>query len=215
MDLIEKALNEYFSDFKKYHLIILICFTIIIALIQIIQSIVVAQKFEKFKAVLRKSEIKFSRYHNLQVDALKTIYDKLVLFHAANHSLFTSRYDSNNHTQFKNWINNWIKKYLDCVNEFSREKILLPNSLKELVNKTIVEFEQVENILTNERISLDQLEEENNGSRNAMYDYPENELNIINSKISSLRTKKSIVFTEANIIQLRKAIEDYFEEMNK
>ena len=38
-NLIKEALDEYFSDFKKYHLIILIAFTVIIALIQVIQSI--------------------------------------------------------------------------------------------------------------------------------------------------------------------------------
>lgn len=58
-ELIVQVLNDYFSDFKKYHLIVLIIFTVIITLVQIIQSIWVASKIEKFKAVLKKSEIKF------------------------------------------------------------------------------------------------------------------------------------------------------------
>jgi len=212
-ELINQALNEYFSDFKQYHLIILIAFTLIIALIQLIQSIWVSKKIEKFKSVIKKSEIKFSRYHNLQVDALKSVYDKLVFFHAANSSLFKSKYDSNDHTQFKRRINNWIKAYIECVNAFSLEKILLPNHLKDLVHKTIVDFEEVNNILIYEKEELDFLEE-SNANWNEMYEFRENELEIINNKIGKLKTKKAIVFSETNIIELRKAIEDYFEEMN-
>lgn len=52
-ELVKEILKEYFSDFKEYHLIILFVFTIIIALIQVIQAIWVSRKIEKFKNDLK------------------------------------------------------------------------------------------------------------------------------------------------------------------
>ena len=61
-ELIKEALENYFSDFKEYHLIILISFTIVIALIQIIQSIIVTRKIERFKNDLKKRIDETSKY---------------------------------------------------------------------------------------------------------------------------------------------------------
>ncbi len=215
IELLQEALEEYFSDFKQYQLIILILFTIVIAIFQIIQTVLVSQKIERFKTLLKKSEIKFSRYHNLQVDALKSIYNKLVLFNGANYNLFRSKFESNSHRLFKNRIDNWMKTYVEFVNEFSCEKILLPNHLKCLVRRTIVDFEAVKNILIDQKDDLDYFEEVNAGSWNEMYECHENELDVINQKINSLKSKPEIRTSENNIAELRKVIEDYFEEMNK
>lgn len=214
-ELIKETLNQYFSEFKNYQVIILIVFTLIIAAIQIFQTIWVARMIEKFKTVLKINEIKFSRYHNLQVDSLKSIYNKLVLFHGANISLFKSKYDTNNHSHFKSRINYWIKTYIECVNEFSHEKILLPNNLKILVQRTLVDFEIVKDILIQEKDYLECLEGEANGCWTDMYDFAENELSIINEKINNLKSKPEIDNCEINIKELRKSIEDYFEEMIK
>lgn len=54
-ELIRQVLEKYFSDFKEYHLLILVGFTVIIALIQIIQSIWVSRKIERFKSNLKKN----------------------------------------------------------------------------------------------------------------------------------------------------------------
>lgn len=64
-DLIKQVLEKYFSDFKEYHLLILVGFTVIIALILIIQSIWISRKIERFKSVLKKSEIKFSKFSQM------------------------------------------------------------------------------------------------------------------------------------------------------
>ncbi len=85
-ELIKQVLDNYFSDFKDYHLLILILFTITIALIQISQSVYVTIKIEKFKNELKKSEIKFSRYNELQVTALRKIFHLLTAFKWASHN---------------------------------------------------------------------------------------------------------------------------------
>lgn len=215
MELIKQALNEYFSEYKEYQIIVLIIFSLIIIAFQIGQTILVSRRIENFKAVLKRNEIKFSRYHNLQVDALRSIYNKLVLFHGANTFLFKSQYDTNNHGRFKDRINYWLKTYIECMNEFSLEKILLPNNIKDFFQRTLVDFEEVRNILIKEKDYLDYLEEESHGNWNDMYDFAENELLVINANIAKLKTNVSIENSENNIKELRKIIEDYFEEMIK
>jgi hypothetical protein len=215
IDLIKQALREYFNEYQKFHLLILISFTIIIALIQVIQSIWVSSKIEKFKNALKRSEIKFSRYNNLQVDALKEIYEKLVLFHGTNSILFKSSYDSNVHENYRNRITNWIKAYIECSNKFSLEKILLPNNLKNLVTRTLTDFEEVKNLIISERDYLDYKEEYYEGNMNAMYEAAELELEVINEQINKIKSKDSIIRSEKNILELRKTIEDYFEKMNE
>lgn len=214
-ELIKQTLEKYFSDFKEYHLLILIGFTITIVLIQIIQSIWVSKKIETFKNDLKKSEIKFSRYNQLQINALRGIYHKLVAFQLSNNLIFKSKPNSVGHTKYKNRINDWIKNYIECANEFAREKILLTEELKTLFTRTLKDFEEVKDILMSEKESLDYHEMEYQGNWNAMYDFAENELDIISSKIDKLKVKDSIKNSDNHIRELRLKIEQVFTEMNK
>lgn len=215
VELIEDLLNEYFSDFKKYQVFILIAFSLIIAGFQIFQSIWVSRTIEKFKAIIKKNEIKFSRYHNMQVDALKSIYTKLVLFHKANSILFSFENHSEKPQKFETSINIWIKTYLDCINEFSLEKILLPNNIKELVQRTVLDFEIVKEILIISRRNFKSLDQDIDEIGIDLYEYQEREINIISKTINELVLENKMETSEKNIKELRKVIEDYFEEMNK
>ncbi|AMC10262.1 hypothetical protein Lupro_02885 [Lutibacter profundi] len=212
-ELIKQALNEYFSDYKKYHLIILISFVIIIALIQIIQSVWVSNKIERFKTDLKKSEIKFSRYNELQINSLREIYHKLVAFQLANNLIFKSKPKSVGHSKYKNRINEWIKSYIECANEFAREKILLTDELKSLFTRTLKDFEEVKDILMTEKENLDYWEMVNAGNWNAMYDFEDNELDTISSQIEKLKDKSSIKNSEKHIRELRNKIEIEFTRM--
>ena len=214
-ELIKQALDEYFADFKEYHLIILICFVVVIALIQIIQSIWVSQKIEKFKTHLRKSEIKFSRHNELQINSLREIYHKLVAFQLANNLIFKSKPRTVGHSKYKNRINEWIKSYIECANEFAKEKILLTAELKKLFGRTLKDFEEVKDILMTEKENLDYWEMVNEGNWNAMYDFEENELDTISSKIDKLKNKESIKNSEKHIRELREKIESEFTKMTE
>ncbi|QKJ62808.1 hypothetical protein [Flavobacterium sp. M31R6] len=77
-DDLEQLLEKYFSDYSSSHIYLLIGFFVTTVLFQILQAIYVSNKIEKFKNELKRSEIKFSRFNTLQIDALKLIYDKAV-----------------------------------------------------------------------------------------------------------------------------------------
>jgi len=213
-ELIKNVLNEYFSDFKKYHLIILVLFTIIIALTQIIQSIYVSRKIALFKNELKKSEIKFSRYNELQINALRKIYHQLALFQLSNNLIFNTPPESLGHDKYKALINNWIKIYIECANEFSKEKILLTPELKTLVSRTLTDFEVVKKILKGERENLEYFEMSNDHDWQAMYDYEHEEYDEISRKIEKIKENKSIQLSSKHIEELRSKIEELFLTMN-
>lgn len=88
IELLKEVLEKKLSEYKDYHLYILIGFTLVISLFQIIQTLIVTNKVEKFKNELKKSEIRFSRYNELQINALRKIYHQLASFQLANNLLF-------------------------------------------------------------------------------------------------------------------------------
>lgn len=212
-NLIKQVLEKYFTEYKSYHLYILIAFTIIIALLQVIQTLVLTKKVENFKNELKKSEIRFSRYNELQITALRKIYHLLANFQLANNLLFKIEANSIGHSKFKSRINEWIKNYLDCANELSREKILLPTQIKELFSKTIKDFDEVKETLISERENLNYLEMQYSGDWNSMYDFEDNELWIITQKLNLIKEKDSIKNSDKHIRELRVKIEEVFQKM--
>lgn len=213
-DLVKQALDEYFSDFKEYHLIILIGFTVIITLIQIIQSFIVTRKIERFKNDLKKSEIKFSKYNELQITALRKIYHQLAEFQYYNNLIFKAKECSVSHGNFIKRVNNWIKTYIELANDFSKEKILLTPKLKELYSRTINDFEQIKKLLIEERNDLEHLEMRHGGDWQEMYQFEENELNEITNRIDKLKEIHSIRNSNNHIVELREKIEELFLKMN-
>ncbi|MDI5894295.1 hypothetical protein [Flavobacterium algoritolerans] len=212
-NLVRQLLETEFREYKQYHLYILIGFTLIIALFQVIQTLIVTNKVEKYKNDLKKSEIRFSRYNELQINALRKIYHQLATFQLANNLLFKNGTNKIGHTKFENRINEWIKNYLDCANELAREKILLPKEIKESFSKTIKDFDEIKSVLINERENLNYLEMAYSGNWNSMYEFEGNELAIITQKLNIIKEKDSIKNSDKHIRELREKIEAVFQKM--
>lgn len=209
-ELINKALQDHLGQYNQYHTILILSFLAL----QAVFIFWINTRMEKFKAMLKKTEIKFSRYHELQIEALRVAYQKLVLFGIANKILLNSEYENNGHYSFKKSINNWITTHNECINQLAYNKIVLPNHLKDTIQNTIIDFQLMTDILIGERKHLDYVEEDGLGDMNAMYSYSENELEIINQKINRLKENDSIKKATENIRKLRTEIEELFEKMN-
>lgn len=212
-DLLKQILEKYLTEYKNYHLFILIGFTLVITLLQVIQTLIVTRKVENFKNELKKSEIRFSRYNELQITVLRKIYHQLASFQLANNLLFNNGANKIGHTKFENRINEWIKNYLDCANELAREKILLPTEIKELFSKTIKDFDEIKSILINERENLNYLEMQYSGDWNSMYEFEGAELATITKKLNIIKEKDSIKNSDKHIRELREKIEVVFQKM--
>lgn len=205
--------KQLLEDYKSTQTWMLIIFTIIIAAIQIGQTYFVTTKIESFKNNLKKSEIKFSRYNELQITVLRKIYHQLAAFQLANNLIFNSEPNTIGHAKFRNRINDWIKIYVECSSEFAKEKILLTKEIKELFANTIADMEDVKKILISQRHDLDYIEMASQGDWNEMYLFEENELSQINTQINQLKEKPSTKNVDKHIRQLREKIEETFQKM--
>ncbi len=210
----EKLLEKYFSEYKEYHQYALFAIIILMSSYQIWQAIFVSKKIEKLKADLKKSEIKFSRFHNMQIDALKIIYDRIVTFHYKNHRLFSPK--STGHSILKRKINEWHAEFEIVIDTFHRERILLPLELLEIVKIFENNFQKISVRLNEELQSLSDLEEVNQSiDEQIIYVNEEEEDEAIKFRMNSLNENENIKNSEKIIRELRAKIEKYFAELVK
>ena len=191
-------------------LLVPISIHIIVALFNILSAIFINRKVSRFNSEIKKSEIKFSRYNELQVEALKSIYNKLVDFHYSNSRLFYSNPESNKENQFKNRINEWIKCYSELVYAVNCERIFLPQSLKDEYRSIIKNFEIVKNILIDEKNNIsDELEPFINIEHFSI----DIESNLISDKLDKMNNEEEFIDFEKNIKQFRVKIEAEITKM--
>jgi hypothetical protein len=208
-DLIKEALDEYFSDFKKYHLIILIAFTIIIALIQVIQSILVSKKIEKFKNDLKKSEIKFSKYNQLQVQALGDLYPQLaeLLLHT---TLVKQEIDKASPEKINSLTEDWGKSFRQVVESYMLKRYILPKDIKTEFGKLVKHLGQVNAYIKAEQ-KMSSLFATVNDQVEFMGEYEERK----DFSVELAKLKKEGLITESitEINKLQTDIEKYFEKI--
>ncbi|WP_405248105.1 hypothetical protein [Cellulophaga sp. Asnod2-G02] len=211
---IERLLEKYFAEYKEYHFWAIVILTLIILGFQIGQTIIVSRKIERFKNVLKKNEIKFSKFNNLQIDALKAIYDKMVNLYYKNYALFQP--ETFSHESLKTRIKDWRADYLTLMDVFHREKLLLPKDLKLKIKGFETNFNLISKRLNQEMLNLNDVEEDI-GSSNArdIYNTPEDELERIQNRIERLNNDEEIKKSNESISGLRKSVENYFESLTE
>jgi hypothetical protein len=209
-ELIEQALEKYFSDLKEYHLIILISFTIIIALMQIIQSILVSRKIEKFKNELKKSEIRFSRHNELQVEALSNIYPTLVEVHL--HTLMLqSEIQKKLDDRDLVTIENWEEIFNQIFNEYTKNAYIIPNNLKVEFSKLIQSLIKVNSYLKIEN-ELTKMYVEIQGNDHFLGD--EEKRTKLTKDLDNLKEEKTIDKVIDDITSLKIEIDNYFVKID-
>lgn len=210
----EKLLEKYFSEYKDYHKYAIIGMIILMVAYQIWQAIFVSRKIEKFKTDLKKSEIKFSRFHNMQIDALKIIYDKIVTLHYKNHRLFSSK--SNGHSRLKTRIHEWKTEFETVIDTFHRERILLPPEFEETIKKFEKNFKDILTRLNEELENISELEAQHESTdEQVIYGAIEEEDLAINARMKALNENEAIKNSEKTLRELRGVIEKYFAELVK
>ena len=212
-DLIQ-LLEKYFAEYSSKHIYILIGFFLVTIIFQILQAIYVSNKIEKFKNELKKSEIKFSRFNTLQIDALKLIYDKVVTFHFINYRLFYPKTYS--HQSLKTRMENWTLEFGNVMDILHRERILLPQEVEEKVNNFNSQLKKIAEYLDIERQSLLTVEEyEGSDDPQILYNNAETEVEAMKLRIENLLKNDEIKNSENLIKDFRKKIEEYFANLIK
>lgn len=211
-DDLEQILQKYFSEYSSNHLYVLIGFFLITIIFQISQAIYVSNKIEKFKNELKKSEIKFSRFNTLQIDALKLIYDKAVTFHYMNYRLFYPKTYS--HASLKAKVENWKTEFVNIMDILHRERILLPPEVEKTVKDFDTQLKKISEYLDIEVQSLLSFEEyEGTDDPQILYQTSDAEVDAMKLRIGKLLNYDEIKNSETLINNFRKKIEEYFANL--
>jgi len=209
-DLITEALDEYFSDFKRYHLIILIGFTIIIALLQVIQSILISKNIEKFKNDLKKSEIKFSKYNQLQVKALNELYPILSEL-LINTAIIQLEINKASPEKINSLTKNWGESFAKVLKNYMLQRYILPVVIKKEYNILIEKLSKV-NIYIHAEQQMSSLYATVNDKVEFMGD--DEERNEISDELIKLKKEESLNNSVAGINKLLSEIEQYFDRID-
>nr|WP_294926681.1 hypothetical protein [uncultured Flavobacterium sp.] len=116
---------------------ILICIAILINLYQLWQNKMIAKTVEKFKDDLVKSQYKFTRHTELQIECLKKYYDLIVTLHFS-YQLFQNK---ENHDGFKKSIKQIQDDFLKVLFFSNRNKILLTAEILEQYRIVYTKFQ--------------------------------------------------------------------------
>lgn len=211
-ELIRQVLEKYFSDFKEYHLLILIGFTVIIVLIQTIQSIWVSRKIERFKSDLKKTEIEFSKYNQLQIDALSKAYELLTVF-LGHTFIIKNSINSTSPEIIKSTSVKWLNSYENVYSAFSNKKYILPISIKEVFSLIIKDLHNMRQYVTIIKNRSSMYHTWETGEIEFMGD--DECLNKLHNELSKYDNEGIITKTIENIKNIQKEIEKYFEKIEK
>lgn len=186
--------------------------SILIGYINYRKDVSLAKKIESFKAELNKNEIKFTRHTELQIESLKQMYDLVVSFHFSFTNFSRPQYKT--HDSLQKNIRTLQASFIKTMTFSNRSKILITDEIIEQVKIVNDKFNRIEELLVEEINSLLEVEE-HNGSNDPQYIYgtPENEVGSIDKRIKKLNENVDVQTFEADILKLRKEIENYFKTL--
>lgn len=208
-NLIREILEKYFSEYKEYNLIIFFVFALLTILINIIQNIIITRKLEKYKSELKKSELKFSVYNQLQIESLSKLFQQLTEF--KDTTSIISKSESKSPESYQQIAVIWSDKFFETTKLFSKEKYILPKNIKNQYTEIHQNFKTLFEYIKDEKELKSNFFTDEVGDIIFEGDYQN--LNELTEKIQKFN--RNDIFAKAiNEIELvRKEIEKYFEKL--
>lgn len=208
-NLIREILEKYFSEYKEYNLIIFFVFALLTVLINIIQNIIITRKLEKYKSELKKSELKFSVYNQLQIESLSKLFQQLTEF--KDTTSIISKSESKSPESYQQIAVIWSNKFFETTKIFSKEKYILPKNIKNRYTEIHQNFKTLFEYIKNEKELKSNFFTNEVGDVIFEGDYQN--LNELTEKIQKFN--RDDIFAKAiNDIELvRKEIEKHFEKL--
>jgi hypothetical protein len=131
-----KQIVTQIDSFKDNQLLILIILFILFILITIIQTVYTSRLIEKYRNQLKKAELKFSVFNEIQISKLSEMYALASNLKGALAQILGSIERSENKIN----IGNWATSYSEFDSFYSSSKYIIPKSIKQLIadNKTTI-----------------------------------------------------------------------------
>lgn len=210
---LKSIIEEFFADYKKYHSILFLVFLGLIALLAAVQHFIIQKNVSKFNSRLNKAEIRFSKYHNLQVESMEKLYELVTNIYYSNMNLFQAREQNKRHDKLKKNLSKWSNDLLELHYFFNKKKILFPESISQAIDNELKDLNRTRLILLDHKSSLEEFEEMYGGDLNNMYTQFEYEIQSISVRIETMENTDEIKKSKTSINNLRHQIEVEFRKL--
>ncbi|WP_426485300.1 hypothetical protein [Flavobacterium sp. 2] len=211
-ELVEDILSNYKENMSWILLIFLLLSTLGSAALQYFQNLKLSKKVEAYKNQLAKSEIKFTRHTELQIETLKQLYDLVVKIHFSFIELKTPM-DKTHEALNKN-MKTFQAVCYEAVIYFHRNKILLTDDIMAQFRVVHNKYREVEKLCILESEELVRIEDINGSfDPQILYGSQEGENKYINSRLQMLNDNHNVSTFEDDILKLREVIETYFKKL--
>lgn len=173
-----------------------------------------SKNVEQFKNDLKRSEIKFGRFNELQIESLKRLYDQTVTFHFKYNNLVYPIFYT--HDTLRTNLENFKREYNICMEYFHRNRIFLTDEIFLKIKDIETNFKIIRTIIDEEIKTIRGIEERNESINPIeIYNSSEDEVKNIKKRIEILKSKVGVLSFEMEIQGLRTATEVYFKELTK
>jgi len=202
-----KQITAHIDNVKDFQLLILIVLFLLLTLITISQTIFTSRLIDKYRNQLKKSELKFSVFNEIQISKLSEMYSYSCNLKGALAQILTSLEQNKNKVN----IDLWTINYLEFDSFYSSNKYIIPKSIKELVadSKNILLSSYNSNIsLLQKKFDLNN-DEESSITKEAK----EDSLKVIEKELLDFNPTNDTLDLMIMAESIKVQIEDYFEKI--
>lgn len=212
-ELIQQLLNEKFANYQQYHIFILILAIIVMALIQFFSNRHLKRDVTRLAATLKKSEIKFSRYHEEQVEAYKKLYTLFYEFRSASlRILYFGDRDADHHIH-KQKLQGYIDAQHKLMHYFRSNRILFPKETCDKIDENFKVFSGFTTIIFKDKEDMDNFEMYFDSNFVEMYGSAEGEMDKIKQRARKLRESNEYKMAGKKIWALIQELEVDFRKL--
>ncbi|MGZ4056959.1 MAG: hypothetical protein ACXVPU_16755 [Bacteroidia bacterium] len=204
-EIINQIVNQL-NSFKNHQLLILIIAFLLFTLVTISQTIYTSKLIEKFRNQLKKAELKFSVFNEMQISKLSELFVLTNNLKGALAEILGSIERSEN--QIK--LGNWKSSYSEFDKFYSSNKYIIPSRIKLLMTDN-------QNNLINYNANICLLKEKFDLVDNKIENLTEKEklksLEMIDYEIFGFNSKKSAIELMILAENIKVYIEEYFDNI--
>lgn len=205
-EIINQITNQI-SQFKNHQLLLLIITFLIFTIITILQTVYTSRLIEKYKNQLKKAELKFSVFNEMQITKLSEFYTLTKDLKGALASLFGVLERNENKIE----LSKWESSYSQFNDFYSSNKYIVPKAIKDLIefNKNLILNYNGNIVLLNEKFEL-----VNNRINYISEDDKLKSLELIDNEILEFNFKKSTLKLMILAENIKVHIEEYFDKID-
>lgn len=211
-ELVEEILSNYKENMSWILFTFALLSTLASTALQYFQNWKLSEKVEAYKNQLAKSEIKFTRHTELQIETLKQLYDLVVKIHFSFTELKTP-IDKTHEALHKN-MKTFQAVCYEAAIYVHRNKILLTDDIMAQFRVVHNKYREIENLCILESEELVRIEDINGTvDPQILYGSKEREKEYINSRLQMLKGNSYVSTFESDILKLRELIEIFFKKL--